>query len=430
MLPADNEVGTWVQTGGVELITDQTGLYNRIDGAAPKYIDRGWGSSVYVNYSQGSRTIQVAIHDMGSAANAQAIYNYSLPPAFLAIPGLANAVVDMGITSGYSACAYLGRFYVELSIAEKDNAGLTSIESFMSDILNLISKNRPYVSASDGGSNAAICQVPTTTPGPFLLTFELRNSGTAPVFLHRGCSGLTFDVLSCTTGYTENVAGPVFCPCLCGGTGCPACGVCAPDAGVEVSSGETTQWPWDASQLVQQPGQSCLTRVGLPAGQYRVGLQVYATAADAAVQANPLRTLTVDFPLSSTTTVVEIVDSSPGVDGGVDSGNVDSTAPSCRTDKIEFTQQTGFGNDGSVEFCLPAPDAAALAEVLAIDATIFCEWGSSGRVGCNTLTEQLCLLPVDYNATVPPTMADASWKTVCQLAALDVVAKIAPTRYE
>jgi len=60
-----------------------------------------------------------------------------------------------------------------------------------------------------------------------------------------------------------------------------------------------------ASQLVQQPGQSCLTRVGLSAGQYRVGLQVYATAADRAVQANPLRTLTVDFPLSSTTTVVE-----------------------------------------------------------------------------------------------------------------------------
>jgi len=104
---ADNEVGTWVQTGGVELITDETGLYNRIDGAAPKYIDRGWVSSVYVNYSQGSRVIPVAIHDMGTDANAQAIYNYSLPPAPLAIPGLANAVVDMGITSGYSAYAYL-----------------------------------------------------------------------------------------------------------------------------------------------------------------------------------------------------------------------------------------------------------------------------------------------------------------------------------
>jgi len=331
MLPADNEVGTWVQTGGVELITDETGLYNRIDGAAPKYIDRGWVSSVYVNYSQGSRVIPVAIHDMGTDANAQAIYNYSLPPAPLAIPGLANAVVDMGITSGYSAYAYLDRFYIELNISEKDAAALTAIESFMSDILNLISKNRPYVSASDGGSNATICQVPTTTPGPFLLTFELRNSGTAPVFLHTGCSGLTFDVLSCTTGYTENVAGPVFCPCLCGGTGCPACGVCAPDAGVEVSSGETTQWPWDASQLVQQPGQSCLTRVGLSAGQYRVGLQVYATAADAAVQANPLRTLTVDFPLSSTTTVVEIVD------GAADDGTCPLLFPS---ELVHFPSET------------------------------------------------------------------------------------------
>ena len=66
LLPADNEVGTWVQTGGVQLITSQTGLYNQIDGAAPKYIDRGWVSSVYVNYSQGSRVIQVVIHDMGN----------------------------------------------------------------------------------------------------------------------------------------------------------------------------------------------------------------------------------------------------------------------------------------------------------------------------------------------------------------------------
>jgi hypothetical protein len=159
-----------------------------------------------------------------------------------------------------------------------------------------------------------------------------------------------------------------------------------------------------------------------------VGLQVYATAADAATQANPLRTLTVDFPLSSATTVVEIVDSGPAVDGGVDSSTV---APGCRTDKIEFTQQTGCANDGSVEFCLPAPDAAALAQVLAVDATITCGRGSTGRVGCNTLTEQLCLLPTNCpNAASADPMPDRSWQTVCQLAALDVVAKIAPTLYE
>jgi len=136
MLPADNEVGTWVQTGGVQLITDQTGLYNRIDGAAPKYIDRGWVSSVYVNFSQGSRTIQVAIHDMGNGANAQGIYNFALPPARQPINNLPNAVVDMGLSTAYAAYAYLDHFYIELNISEKDDASLTSIQLFTNEILN------------------------------------------------------------------------------------------------------------------------------------------------------------------------------------------------------------------------------------------------------------------------------------------------------
>lgn len=152
MLPPDNEVDTWVQTGGVSLITDQTGLYSRIDGGAPKYIDRGWVSSVYVNYSQGSRTIQVAIHDMGNDANAQAIYNYVLPPARQAIPGLANAVVDLGLATAYAAYASVGRFYIELDISEKSAAALTSIELFVNDILDRIGKGCPNAgSAPDAG---------------------------------------------------------------------------------------------------------------------------------------------------------------------------------------------------------------------------------------------------------------------------------------
>ena len=136
MLPADNEVGTWVQTGGVQLITDQTGLYNKIDGGAPKYIDRGWVSSVYVNYSQGARVIQVAIHDMGNVTGSEAIYNAYLPAARLAIPGLANAVVDLSLSGAYAAYAYLDRFYIELNITEKDDASLTSIELFSTEIIN------------------------------------------------------------------------------------------------------------------------------------------------------------------------------------------------------------------------------------------------------------------------------------------------------
>jgi hypothetical protein len=169
MLPADNEVNTWLQTGGVSLIIDQTGLYNRIDGAAPKYIDRGWVSSVYANYSQGARTIQVAIHDMGSAANAQAIYNFALPVSRVAISGHDNAVVDMGLSTAYAAYAYLDRFYIEIYIAEKSDAARYWIELFMSDILNRNSKGGPDASNStctcdqwsspcpEGESSCVIC---------------------------------------------------------------------------------------------------------------------------------------------------------------------------------------------------------------------------------------------------------------------------------
>jgi hypothetical protein len=136
MLPADNEVGTWAQTGGVSLITDQTGLYNRIDGAAPKYIDHGWVSSVYVNYSQGARSIQVAIHDMGSDGNAENLFNFEKPSSWQSINGLTYAVLDMGLSSAYAAYAHLHRFCIELNISEKDDASLTSIELFTNEIIN------------------------------------------------------------------------------------------------------------------------------------------------------------------------------------------------------------------------------------------------------------------------------------------------------
>lgn len=140
MLPADNEVGNWVHTGGISLATDQTGLFNRIAGAAPKYIDRGWVSAAYADYDDGTRIISVAIHDMGNAANAQDIYGFSLPAARQPIPGRDNAVVDMGLPTAYAAYAYFDRFYIELLIDEKSDAALTSIEAFMSDILDRSSR--------------------------------------------------------------------------------------------------------------------------------------------------------------------------------------------------------------------------------------------------------------------------------------------------
>ena len=160
MLPADNEVSTWVHAGGVSLITDQTGLYNQIDGAAPKYIDRGWVSSVYANYSQGARTIQVAIADMGSAANAQAIYNYVLPASREDLFGLPNATADMGLPTAYAIYAYRDRFFIELNIYEKSDAALTSLELFLSDIRVRINTGTCVNQVWAGGANDCSSSLP------------------------------------------------------------------------------------------------------------------------------------------------------------------------------------------------------------------------------------------------------------------------------
>jgi hypothetical protein len=134
LLPANNEVGQWVQSGTPNVITDEGMLYSQIDGAAPKYIDHGWVESVYASYQQASEIIQVAIHDMGSSANAQALFNYELPPDHQTLA--ANSVLDLGGTTAYATYSYTDRFVIELSISDKTDASKSSILIFTNDVLS------------------------------------------------------------------------------------------------------------------------------------------------------------------------------------------------------------------------------------------------------------------------------------------------------
>jgi hypothetical protein len=141
MLPADREVGDWARSGQARLISEESGLYQQIDGAAPKYIDRGWQRSVYVEYRQGSRSIQVAIHDMGDEANAENLYNYDLPPAReevpLAVPDDPGAalVIDLGLATAYAAKAHTKSYYLELTIDEKSDAAKASLKLFATQVM-------------------------------------------------------------------------------------------------------------------------------------------------------------------------------------------------------------------------------------------------------------------------------------------------------
>jgi hypothetical protein len=106
MLPVSNEIGTFALAGAPTVVSNDTALYNQIDGGAPKYIDRGWISSVYATYQQGGTSVQVAIHNMGTDENANNLWIYEKPVSFIPIPNTTNAVVEMDLPGAYATVAY------------------------------------------------------------------------------------------------------------------------------------------------------------------------------------------------------------------------------------------------------------------------------------------------------------------------------------
>lgn len=136
-LPANNEIDTWTFDGSPTVVETDTSLYDQIDGAAPKYIDRGWVGSTYASYHHGTdpNSIQVAIHDMGNADNAQSLFNFDLPVSRVPIDSLANAVVDMGLPGAYVAKAQANRYVIEVSIDDRSDAALDYVQKFTLAIL-------------------------------------------------------------------------------------------------------------------------------------------------------------------------------------------------------------------------------------------------------------------------------------------------------
>lgn len=131
-LPASLDAG-WVRSGSVTVIDSDTELYTQIDGAAPKYIERGWRASAYAEYRQAAWTSSVAVHDMGTADFALAIFNFDLPVARLEFAP--NAVADLGMPTAYPAKAYDGLYYIEASIDERSDAALAAIERLVLAVL-------------------------------------------------------------------------------------------------------------------------------------------------------------------------------------------------------------------------------------------------------------------------------------------------------
>ena len=143
-LPASNEIGTWTLAGTPTLVSTEPALYAQIDGAAPKYTDRGWVASVYATYQQGGGSIQIAIHNMGEPENAETLFNIDLPVSRLDLARVdpkdpasrPSAVVDLGLQTAYRAFAFTGKYYIEVNIDDRSDAALVYVKTFTLQVLN------------------------------------------------------------------------------------------------------------------------------------------------------------------------------------------------------------------------------------------------------------------------------------------------------
>ncbi|NMB75707.1 MAG: hypothetical protein GYA21_11340 [Myxococcales bacterium] len=136
MLPLDNELGSFKRAGTPVYVTDEAGLEKQIDGAAPKYVDRGWQEAVFADYTQGSTSVSVVIHDMGSPEQAREMYEYERPVSHEVLwqEPESEALLDQGLPTAYAVKMRLDQYFVELTVDEKSKSSEILIELFAENI--------------------------------------------------------------------------------------------------------------------------------------------------------------------------------------------------------------------------------------------------------------------------------------------------------
>jgi hypothetical protein len=104
----------------------------------------------------------------------------------------------------------------------------------------------------------------------------------------------------------------------------------------------------------------------------------------------------------------------------------------CALEKLAMNQDSGCRNDGSVEFCIDAADAALLTAVRDINPDVACTTGTRGRAECDTDSEMYCAFPTGADQCVQRhgAMTDAAWTQLCEISLLDGIERIVATWYE
>jgi len=140
LLPRDNDISGWMRDWNFSEATNYASLYNLINGAAQIFIDNGFVSAVFQNYTDGSGLqLELRIYEMDSRENARWVYDELSQVAI--IPWV--DVVDTGRIDNSTLAAYSVEFqyenlFVQNIIHEKSDRALEIAKLFASHVIDLI----------------------------------------------------------------------------------------------------------------------------------------------------------------------------------------------------------------------------------------------------------------------------------------------------
>jgi hypothetical protein len=133
LLPPDGAIGDWTLDAAPTLADNEADFERLVDGAAPRYIDRGWVGSLLARYRQGSAVIEITAHDMQTEINAQANFSYDRPAYCEALRASANLETQV---SGFETRSHVARYYLEIVIHDGSDAAKEALKLFTFYVLD------------------------------------------------------------------------------------------------------------------------------------------------------------------------------------------------------------------------------------------------------------------------------------------------------
>ena len=139
LLPGDNDISGWTRVDTYDEANDYDSLYALIDGAGELFIENGFVSAAFQQYTSSALKVHLRIYNQGSEANARKTYDelYIGVGIPWAGAGTAARIDETGLAS-YMVEFWQRNFFVQFIIEEKTNEALNIVKLFASHVSSQI----------------------------------------------------------------------------------------------------------------------------------------------------------------------------------------------------------------------------------------------------------------------------------------------------